>query len=234
MKKNLAQRIHDYDNPRSIGSRFRAKRIAPLREMINKAYQQHGKVSIIDVGGTKTYWNLIGDKILAEKNVTITVVNLAGTLYDGGGKSNDKSFSYIEADGCDLSQFEDKSFHIAHSNSVIEHVGSWERMVKFAEEVSRVGQNYFVQAPYFWFPIEPHFMVPFIHWFSEQIQVSLVMKYSMGEYKKTENRNEAVNLIKHIHLPDKKMFIHLFPDAEIKREKVFLFTKSLIAIKDEL
>jgi len=234
MKKNLAQRIHDYDNPRSIGSKFRAKRIAPLREMINKAYQQHGKVSIIDVGGTKTYWNLIGDKMLAEKNVTITVVNLAGTLYEGGGKNNDKSFTYIEADGCDLSQFEDKSFHIAHSNSVIEHVGSWERMVKFAEEVRRVGENYFVQAPYFWFPIEPHFMVPFIHWFSEQIRVSLVMKYSMGEYKKTGNLDEAVNLVKHIHLPDKKMFSRLFSDAEIKQEKVFLFTKSLIAIKDRL
>ncbi|WP_069473718.1 methyltransferase domain-containing protein [Candidatus Marithrix sp. Canyon 246] len=234
MKKNLAQRIHNYDNPRSIGSRFRAKRIAPLREMINKAYQQHGKVSIIDVGGTKTYWNLIGDKILSEKNVTITVINLAGTLYEGGGENNDKSFTYIEADGCDLSQFEDKSFHIVHSNSVIEHVGSWERMVTFAEEIRRVGQNYFVQAPYFWFPIEPHFMVPFIHWFSEQIRVSLVMKYSMGEYKKTENLDEAVNLVKHIHLPDKKMFSRLFSDAEIKQEKVFLFTKSLIAIKDRL
>lgn len=85
MKKNLAQRIHDYDNPRSIGSRFRAKRIAPLREMIDKVYQQHGKVSIIDVGGTKTYWKLIGDKIIAEKNITITLVNLVGTLPDRGG-----------------------------------------------------------------------------------------------------------------------------------------------------
>jgi hypothetical protein len=113
-------------------------------------------------------------------------------------------------------------------------VGSWERMVKFAEEVRRVGENYFVQAPYFWFPIEPHFMVPFIHWFAEQIQVSLVMKYSMGEYKKTENLNEAVNLIKHIHLPNKKMFTYLFPDGEIKREKVLGLTKSLIAIKDRL
>ena len=231
MKKNLAQRIHNYDSPHSIGSKFRAKRIAPLREMINKAYQQHGRVSIIDIGGTKNYWKLIGDKTLSDKNVSVTIVNLTTSTTDSG-INNDKLFTFIKADGCNLSMFENKSFHIAHSNSVIEHVGGWKRMISFAKEVRRVGENYFVQTPYFWFFIEPHFMFPFIHWLPDQLQVSLVMKFSMGEYKKTDNISDAIKLVKSIHLPDKKMFNYLFPDSKITQEKFFLLTKSLIAIKD--
>ncbi len=197
--------------------------------MINKLYNKYGKVSILDVGGTRIYWNLIGDKFLTEKNVTVTLVNLPGTFTD---PKNDNLFTYIETDACDLSQFDDKSFNIAHSNSVIEHVGSWKRMQQFAKEIRRVGENYFVQAPYFWFPIEPHYMMPFIHWFSEQIRVSLVMKYSIGHIPKAESLDEAINEVTHINLPDKKMFHQFFQDAEIKGEKVFGFTKSLIAIKN--
>jgi hypothetical protein len=232
MKKNIAQLIHNDENPRSIGSKFRAKRIAPLREMIEKLYKKYGKVSIIDVGGTRIYWNFIGEKFLREKNVKVTLVNLAGT-FNKYKKNNDNNlFTYIETDGCDLSQFDDKSFNIAHSNSVIEHVGSWERMQEFAKEIRRVGENYFVQAPYFWFPIEPHYMMPFIHWFSEQIRISLVMKFSIGHIPKAENLNEAVNEVIHMNLPNQTMFNQLFQDATIKKEKIFGLTKSLIAIKN--
>ncbi|WP_069470209.1 methyltransferase domain-containing protein [Candidatus Marithrix sp. Canyon 246] len=218
--KNIAQ---------IIGSKCRAKRIAPLREMIKKIYKKYGKVSIIDVGGTKVYWNFIGEQFLNEKNVKITLVNLPGTFIN---PKDDKIFIYIEADACDLSQFNDNSFNIAHSNSVIEHVGSWEQMQQCAKEIRRVGENYFVQAPYFWFPIEPHYMVPFIHWFSEQIRISLVMKFSIGHIEKAKNLNEAVNEVIHMNLPNQTMFNQLFQDAKIRKEKVFGLTKSLVAIKN--
>jgi len=77
-------------------------------------------------------------------------------------------FKFFEADGCNLAAFADHSFDIAHSNSVLEHVGSWARMVQFAKEVSRVSEKYFVQTPNYWFPIEPHFVTPFFQWFPKR------------------------------------------------------------------
>ena len=62
-------------------------------------------------------------------------------------------FSFVEGDGRNLSNFGDKTFDIAHSNSVLEHVGNWEDMHRFAGEIARVGRKYFVQTPSFWFPV---------------------------------------------------------------------------------
>jgi hypothetical protein len=33
-----------------------------------------------------------------------------------------------------------------------------------ARETVQVGRSYYLQTPNFWFPLEPHYGVPFIHW----------------------------------------------------------------------
>ena len=64
-------------------------------------------------------------------------------------------------DGCAL-KFPDKSYDIAFSNSVIEHVGSWERQQAFAKDIRRVGKAIWVQTPARECLIEPHYLAPFL------------------------------------------------------------------------
>jgi hypothetical protein len=224
----LAKKISNYDNPYSIGSRFRTKRAIALLHLIEKNYQDHGSVNIADIGGTEKYWNIIPDDFLEKNYVNITLVNLPGSVF----VQNNPRFNYIEADGCDLKQFADKSFHIAHSNSVIEHVGNWNRMVSFAREISRIAFSYFVQTPNFWFPIEPHFMVPFFHWMPKPIQITLVMNFDLGQGKKALSVKEAARTVASIRLLKENEFCELFQDALIEPEFLFCLKKSFVAIKE--
>lgn len=226
--KSLAKSISNYNSRQSLGSRLRAKRIAPLLRFIESVSQEHGCVNIIDIGGTDEYWGIVSQDYLEEHKVRITIVNLPGAeLPDNYGP-----FTFIHADGCNLAEFEDSSFHIAHSNSVIEHVGDWSRMVQFSKELKRVAQRYFIQTPNYWFPIEPHFMAPFFHWLPKPARIWLVMKFSLGHWKRASSVDDAVRIVESARLLNKKMFRELFDDSQIVTERLAFLPKSFIAIRE--
>ena len=159
--------------------------------------------------------------------VTVTLVNLPGTSKRGDyGR-----FEFVHADACNLDIYEDGSFDIAHSNSVIEHVGDWNRMSAFSREIARIAPRYFVQTPYFWFPIEPHFVAPFFHWLPKSLRVWFFLHWRVGLWGKSQTREEAVSVVEGIRLLDRKRFQALFRDADITTETVLGLPKSLIAIK---
>ena len=225
--KKYIRKIVNYDNTNSLGAKFRAKRIEPLLLMLADIYEKYGCVKIIDMGGTKTYWKIIPGDILAKYNVHITLVNLPGSNHPIG----DERFKYIEGDCCNLSFIDDDAFHIAHSNSVIEHVGSWDRMTEFAQEVSRVAKSYFVQTPNFWFPVEPHCMIPIFHWLPRQVRVYLILKLNIGSWSRQNSVDSAVRVIDSAQLLNKRMFKELFKDASYITERFLFMPKSLIAIR---
>jgi len=59
--------------------------------------------------------------------------------------------------------FEDKTFAIAASNAVLEHVGSAADQAFFVAELSRVARKVFVSVPHRYFPVEHHTAIPFLH-----------------------------------------------------------------------
>ncbi len=105
-------------------------------------------------------------------------------------------------------------------------------MEQFAKELSRISLEYFVQTPNFWFPIEPHYMTPFFHWFPKPTRIWLISHFQLGHWRKAKSTPEAVRIIENgAHLLNFDMFKSLFYEADIKKEKFVFLTKSFIAIK---
>ncbi len=224
--KRLANHLSDYDNPRSLGARMRARRIGPLLAMIDEAYARHGRVNLVDVGGTQRYWNIVPQDYLDSRRVSITLINIS----QGKQVAIHPRFRLVEGDGCDLSAFPDKAFHVAHSNSVIEHVGGPDRIAKFARELERVADDYFLQTPDFWCPLEPHCMTPFFHWLPRRARIWLVRRMGLGHWQRASSRDEAEALVDSARLLSRRELRALLPKARIVRERVLGLPKSLIAV----
>ena len=69
----------------------------------------------------------------------------------------------VVADGRDL-PFADGEFDVGFSNAVVEHVGGREDQERFVRELCRVAKRVFVTTPNRVFPVDPHTLMPFIHW----------------------------------------------------------------------
>ena len=120
---------------------------------------------------------------------------------------------------------------MAHSNSVVEHVGDWGRMCAFASEVRRVALSYFVQTPNYWFPIEPHAMTPVFHWLPKPVRVALVMRFQLGHWHRQPTVDAAVRRVDSARLLTRPMVAELFDDADIVAERLGFLTKSWIAVR---
>lgn len=218
-----------WDNtvPTSLASRMRAARSRYLRDMIDEVHLHKGRCTIVDVGGDRGYWDIFGENYLRSKNVSIVLANLK---FNGNGTARDGIFSYIGADARALDDFEDKQFDIAHSNSLIEHVGSWKDKKSAADETRRIAQLYYVQTPNYWFPVEPHFLIPGFQFLPKQARIALIRKKKRGWIDKAENYSDAAEVVEGCDLLTTTEMKTLFPDAVIIPERFMLLTKSLIAI----
>jgi SAM-dependent methyltransferase len=70
---------------------------------------------------------------------------------------------FVRADATTRLPFVDGEFDLVYCSSVVEHVQIEHRRA-FAAELRRVGRGWFVQTPARSFPIEPHALLPFVHW----------------------------------------------------------------------
>lgn len=222
----LAERIGNYSSPSSLGSRLRRKRIGRLLEMIVDVVQRQGRCSVLDVGGTRHYWQIVPEEFWRRYAVSVVIANID----PGRIGCSEGPFSYARADACDL-PYPDRSFDLLHSNSVIEHVGDWDRQAAFAREVARIGTGYFVQTPNYWFPWEPHFGMPGFQFLPTPLQVALIMSRRRGWQQRTATIDGAMRSIESCRLLDERRFRALFPDAELVRERLLGLTKSLIAVR---
>ena len=207
-----------YSVYRRLQPRFRRKRWAQFLAWFPITERSH----VLDVGGHPGEW-----MAAVQTPLTVTVVNIGPWPESLQAPSR---FIYCEADARNL-PFADQSFEIAYSNSVIEHVGTLEDQRRFAAEIRRVGRKIYVQTPYRWFPVEPHFLSFFAHWLPRRWHRWLIPKLSLRGWFRGGDDVDVRQLVAEVRLLSLREMRELFPDCEIHKERVFGFVKSLIAVR---
>ena len=137
----------DNTSTESLAHRLRARRFRLFSSLLDSVPRP---LRLLDVGGRAQFWEMMGG---IPQGVSLTLLNV-------GSMPEVQGFTTIRGDARDMSHFRTDEFDVVFSNSVIEHVGSWNDQVAAAGEMQRVGRRYFVQTPNRWFPVEPHFLFP--------------------------------------------------------------------------
>lgn len=213
---------------RMLQTRFRARRFAVLEAMIRGILARQEEVTILDAGGRSDYWMMLPPDL--RSRTRITVLNFASELELYPENQGDLRIEEVVGDACNMPQYANGSFDLVHSNSVIEHVGSYQNMRRFAEETRRVGKSYYVQTPNFWFLIDPHYGVPFFHWLPDSARIALFETVNVGYARKADFATALVN-VDHTRIISRRMMRKLFPDAQITSERVLFAAKSTMATR---
>jgi hypothetical protein len=217
-----------YQNRSSLEFGFRSRRFAMVRRLIEKILAEKGRADILDLGGTEKYWLIGEDFVQANRHrLHFTVVNNEDQAVE---KPDLFAFAFDSATDPDLLQ--GRSFDLVHSNSVVEHVGTWRDMQAFAANVRRLAPRYYVQTPNYWFGYEPHFRFPGFQYLPERARVELLMRFPLGFFRRIDDRAEAQDIVDHHRLLSARQMRSLFPDAAISHEKVLGLNKSIVAIRD--
>lgn len=200
-----------------FSKRFRTKRMKAFID----AFHPSPETTILDVGGSSYNWSLVNC------NARITLLNL-----DDQGISSALADNtvFVKGDATDL-PYSDQSFDIAFSNSLIEHLFTYEKQVKCAQEIRRVGKRLWVQTPARGFFIEPHLLTPFTHYLPKRWQKRLLKNFTVWGIITRPSPQAIETFLREVRLLNFREMQELFSDCEIRKEKTLFLTKSYIAIR---
>ncbi|HEU5267140.1 MAG TPA: hypothetical protein VFU35_10595, partial [Jatrophihabitans sp.] len=121
------------------------------------------------------------------------------------------------------------TFDIVFSNSLLEHVGGHERRRRLAELVTASAPRYWVQTPYRYFPVEPHFVVPGMQFLPLGARAAIAERWHAGPRRLA--RADALTMVEWIELIGIRQLRSYFPQADIEIERLAGLPKSIIAVK---
>ena len=201
-----------------VSAFFRRRRMDGLMRML----EIKPGTRVLDLGGSPSIWENVPVPL------DITILNLPGgipsfELDSFDARRSIHAFHHVEGDACNVHQFPDRSFDLAFSNSVIEHVGPQEKQEAFAREVVRLGKAYWVQTPSVWFPIEAHTGMPFYWFYPEQLRAWLLRR---SQQKLPTWWTEYVA---ETRVLSRRRMTELFPNARVQVEFFFGLPKSYVA-----
>ena len=118
--------------------------------------------SIIDVGVSDVVGeaaNVLERKYPNPENITAVGLG-AATAFQAAFPA----VHYQQVEPGDPLPFPNRTFDIATSNAVLEHVGSPSGQQAFIQELARVAHFVFISVPHRFFPVEHHTGIPLFHW----------------------------------------------------------------------
>lgn len=205
------------DSPTSLGGKRRARRAAWLSE----TFPGLADMTVLDIGGRVASW---ADAPVRPAHVHLVNLETPPTDLPDWAESD-------QADACDLpAAIRSRRYDLVFSNSVLEHVGGHEQRRRMAAVVRELAPRYWVQTPYRYFPIEPHWVAPGMQFLPVPARVLIARKWPLA-YTPNKPWEQAMRQVLTTELVGRTELRYLFPDATIRSERIAGLTKSLIAIR---
>ena len=205
------------DAPGSVGDRRRQRRW----ERFRAEFPDLESMSVIDLGGTADTWLSKG-----VRPASLHIVNL-----EPEPAELPAWIRADQADACNLpSHIIGAQYDLVFSNSVIEHVGGHVQRQRFADAVHKLADRYWVQTPYRYFPIEPHWLFPGFQFLPLTVRAEVSRRWPLI-HTRSQSREHGVSAALSVELLSRTEMAYYFPDATIGREWMLGAVKSLIALR---
>lgn len=214
--RSLRTLVADPTRPGSLAARARAKRW----DTFESTFPRLADMSVIDLGGTVDFWASV-----PTRPANLTLINPVA--------APDPRLDWAEVitgDACVPPEaLSGRTFDLVYSNSTIEHVGGHARRQLFADVVDRLGDHMWIQTPYRYFPIEPHFVFPWFQHLPLAARVQVAARWPLMPPHFPSDPGEIRDEVMSIELLSVTDMEDYFPMAEIIYERVAGLVKSLIA-----
>lgn len=215
-----AKLLAGWEDPQSLGARARARRW----EMMYERFPDFGSMRVLDLGGIVANWERA-----PVRPRSVTILNL-----EPEGRGNDW-IDTVTGDACDPpEQLRRESFDLVYSNSTLEHLGGYYQRRRFASAAVSLAAHHWVQTPYRYFPIEPHWLFPYFQLLPLVARAEISRRWPWAsEYVRSPRwpRSQAIADVLEVELISRTEMAALFPESDIVDETFAGLTKSLIATR---
>ncbi len=205
------------DAPGSLGQRRRDRRW----EWFHGEFDDVESMSVIDLGGSVDAW------VRAPLHpASVHVVNLEPQPVEVPAWIRSD-----QADACSLpAHIAGGSYDLVFSNSVIEHVGGHAQRMRFADAVHKLASRHWVQTPYRYFPVEPHWLFPGFQFLPLNVRAGISCKWPLV-HTPSRNKADGLRAAMGVELLSRTEMAFYFPDSRLRFERMIGAVKSLIAVK---
>ena len=204
----------DPDHAGSFTHRFRQNRL----EEFKRRFPDLADMRVLDLGGTTVSWRVFG---LRPGSVTVVNLNQDMGPYEPW-------MEVVQGDAC-AGGF--GKYDLVFSNSLMEHLGGHARRQQFANVVQESAPSWWVQTPYRYFPIEPHWIFPGFQFLPFRARVLVCQHWNTLHMPACKDAAEAAELVASTELISATEMRSYFPASEIWFERIAGIPKSMVAIQ---
>lgn len=217
--KRVRERV--VDSPTSLGARARRRRW----EVFAARFPDIERMRVVDLGGTVESW-----RRAPVRPREVVVVNLLEP-----GDADTSGLTPVLGDACQargvLSESGvDAGFDLVFSNSLLEHVGGHANRVALAREVRALAPRHWVQTPYRYFPIEPHWVFPLMQFLPVAGRTRVARDWPLV-HTRPASAAEALEDVQWTELIGITELRSYFPESQVVMERMAGLVKSIVAVK---
>lgn len=219
--KRVRERV--VDSPGSLGAQARMRRW----EVFASLFPDIEQMRVVDLGGTVESW-----RRAPVRPREVVVVNLLEP-----GDADTPNLVPVLGDACRAravleDEGVDPAFGLVFSNSLLEHVGGHANRSALASEVRALAPRHWVQTPYRFFPVEPHWVFPMMQFLPVAARTRVARRWPLV-HTRPDSEAGALADVQWTELVGMTELRSYFPESQVVKERMGGLVKSIVAVKTE-